>query len=95
MTSSCAVVYTRGSVELFRTYPGLYVPQPLVLRTDALGTDPLTAAKDVLALSKMNWNNAQLDERDPLTLRTTRNVGDILRHLPAGAAASTRYAFYM
>jgi hypothetical protein len=32
------------------------------------GTDLQAAGADVMALSKMNWNNAQLDERDPLTL---------------------------
>ena len=50
--------------------PGLYVPQPLLLRPAGDTTDLLAAGTDVLALSRMNWNNAQLDERDPLTLRT-------------------------
>ncbi|MGX1818059.1 hypothetical protein ACWIGD_30090 [Streptomyces albidoflavus] len=62
--------YTCGSVPYFRTYPGLYVPQPLLIRPATHGTDLLTAGAEILALTKMNWNNAQLDERDPLTLRT-------------------------
>ena len=49
----------------------------------------------MLALSKMNWNNAQLDERDPLTLRTAHRVGAILRHVPPDAQIATRYAYYM
>ena len=95
LDATTALLYTRGSIELFRTYPGMYVPQPLLVRTDALGTSPLNAARDILSLSKMNWNNAQLDERDPLTLRTARNVGDILRHVPPGTPTATRYAYYM
>jgi hypothetical protein len=43
----------------------------------------------------MNWNNAQLDERDPLTLRTANRVGAILRHVPPDAQIATRYAYYM
>lgn len=43
----------------------------------------------------MNWNNAQLDERDPLTLRTAHSVGAILRPVPPDAQISTRYAYYM
>jgi hypothetical protein len=43
----------------------------------------------------MNWNNAQLDERDPLTLRTAYRVGAILKHVPEGARIATRYAYYM
>lgn len=61
------LLYTRGSIPYFRTYPGMYVPQPLLLRPAGIGTDLQAAGADVMALSKMNWNNAQLDERDPLT----------------------------
>ncbi|MEU0337708.1 hypothetical protein ABZ092_01570 [Streptomyces bobili] len=79
----------------FRTYPGLYVPQPLLIRPATHGTDLLTAGAEILALTKMNWNNAQLDERAPLTLRTTYRVGSILKHVPLKARIATRYAYYM
>lgn len=89
------VLYTRGSVPYFRTYPGMYVPWPLLVRPASRGTDLLAAGTDILALSKMNWNNAQLDERDPLTLRTAYRVGAILKHVPTDARIATRYAYYM
>ena len=43
----------------------------------------------------MNWNNAQLDEREPLTLRTARRVGGILKHVSTDEPFATRYAYYM
>jgi hypothetical protein len=89
------LLYTRGSIPYFRTYPGMYVPQPLLIRPATATTDLQAAATDVLALSKMNWNNAQLDERDPLTLRTAHRVGAILKHVPQDAQIATRYAYYM
>jgi hypothetical protein len=89
------LLYTRRSIPYFRTYPGMYVPQPLLVRPAGTTTDLDAAAIDVLALSKMNWNNAQLDERDPLTLRTAHRVGAILKHVPVDAQIATRYAFYM
>jgi len=89
------VLYTRGSIELFRTYPGMYVPQPLLVRSVSGDVDLRRAAIEILGLSKMNWNNAQLDERDPLTIRTARRVGDILRHVPDSEPPATRYAKYM
>ena len=89
------LLYTRGSIPYFRTYPGMYVPQPLLLRPAGDGTDLQGAGADVMALSKMNWNNAQLDEREPLTLRTAHRVGAILRHVPPDAQIATRYAYYM
>ncbi len=43
------VVYTRGSVEFFRTYPGMYVPRPLLLCChevgQSLGLDWLAGAE--------------------------------------------------
>jgi hypothetical protein len=88
------LVYTRGSIPFFRTYPGLYVPSPILLRS--LGdVDLVNAAVEVLGLSKMNWNNAQLDEREPLTLRTARRVGSILKHVASDQPFATRYAYYM
>ncbi|HTT92286.1 MAG TPA: hypothetical protein VMF65_22220, partial [Acidimicrobiales bacterium] len=37
----------------------------------------------------MNWNNVQLDERAPLTIRTCPTVGDILRHVPDSERPAT------
>jgi hypothetical protein len=45
----------------------MYVPQPLLVRPATNAANLTAAATDVLALSKMNWNNAQLDERDSAT----------------------------
>ncbi len=95
MDERSLLLYTRGSVPYFRTYPGLYVPQPLLIRPASQNTDLQLAATDILGLSKMNWNNAQLDERDPLTLRTSYRVGSILKHVPSTAEIATRYAYYM
>ncbi len=90
------LLYTQGSIPYFRTYPGLYVPQPSRSSTAATnGTDLRKAAIDVPAMSKMNWNDAQLDECDPLTLRTAHRVGVILKHIPPDAQIATRYAYYM
>ena len=88
------LLYTRGSIPFFRTYPGLYIPSPILLRSQG-GIDMEKAATEVLALSKMNWNNAQLDEREPLTVRTARRVGLILKHVGSDEPFATRYAYYM
>lgn len=89
------LLYTRGSVEFFRTYPGLYVPRPLLLHAEDKGIDLQAAALEILGLSKMNWNNAQLDERDPLTLRTADSVGRILKYVSVDQEIATRYGFFM
>jgi hypothetical protein len=50
-----AILYTRGSVDFFRTYPGQYVPRPLwlrIARRDSPSIDQLLT--ESLTLTKMN-----------------------------------------
>lgn len=89
------ILYTRGSVPFYRTYPGMYVPSALAFRPVVSESSPETFATEILALSKMNWNQTQLDSREPITLRTADRVGEILRHVGPTERPQGRYAFYM
>lgn len=91
-----SLLYTRGSVDFFATYPGLYVPNPLMMkahRRDRTEWDMLL--RETLALTKMNWNNTQFDGALPITMRAARQVGEILRHVAEGQVPDPRYRFYM
>jgi len=90
-----ALLYTRGSVEFFRTYPGMYVPRPLMLRCQALGQPLQHIAEETLALTKMNWNNTQFDNALPITIAAARNVGEVLKYVGEGQEIAPRYSFYM
>ena len=89
------VLYTRGSVPFYGTYPGMYIPTPLPFRMVETESSPEHLAQELLALTKMNWNQTQLDGRQPITLRTADRVGQILRHLSPQDRPQGRYAFYM
>ena len=95
VTDERHILYTRGSVPFYKPYPGMYVPTPLGFRTVETQTSPEKLAEEILSLTKMNWNQTQLDARKPITLRTADTVGDILRHLAPGERPAARYAFYM
>lgn len=89
------VLYTYGSVPFYRTYPGHYIPVPLAFRTVSTESSPEQIGDELLALTKMNWNQTQMNTRKPITLETTRKVGDVLRRLPRDVQPQGRYAFYM
>jgi hypothetical protein len=89
------VLYTRGSVPYYATYPGMYIPTPLAFEVVASDRSPRELADEVLALTKMNWNQTQFDGRLPITLRTARAVGRILKYVPEGGHVAVRYANYM
>ena len=90
-----AVLFTRGSVPYYRTYPGLRVPNPLMLRPHRHDTPLCDIARDVLALSKMNWNTTQFDGALPIPIRAAKQVGRVLKHVPIGQHESSEYSKYM
>jgi hypothetical protein len=89
------VLYTRGSIPFYEMYPGLYVPR--ALQIDAAQTEESlkAIAQEILALTKMNWNNTQFDSALPITVRAARQVGDILKYAGDLENIQSKYAFYM
>ncbi len=51
--------------------------------------------KEVLGLTKMNWNNTQLDNKYPITIGCARRVGEIMKYLGENEQPKESYAFYM
>jgi hypothetical protein len=90
------ILYTRGSVPFYETYPGKYVPRSLELRCVDVQQDPNLLCKEILSLTKMNWNNTEFDGLWPITIKGSRQVGDILKYLPPDVEKiEPRYSFYM
>ena len=55
-----------------------------------------TLATEMLALSKLNWNNTQFDGGEPITVRTARQVGDIPKRVPGDSDVPQRgFRYYM
>jgi hypothetical protein len=76
------------------SYPGLYVPNPLVLHARRRDT-PDILLRETLAPTKMNWNGTQFDGALPITLKAARQIGDILKYVPDSTTPDPRYRFYM
>jgi hypothetical protein len=89
------LLYTRGSVPYYGTYPGLRVPRPLLLVPHENNDSAiLTLAKDVLALTKVNWNTTQFDQKLPAPIKAAREVGRILKHIEYGTTVSPDFRKY-
>jgi len=89
------VLYTKGSVDFFSTYPGMYIPNPLEIRCFQIEQTPRYLAQEIMGLSKMNWNKTQFDGSDPITLWASRKVGSVLRYLEEHSVVQPRYSYYM
>ncbi|MBL1214689.1 MAG: hypothetical protein HND52_15140 [Ignavibacteriae bacterium] len=89
------LLYTRGSMEYYRTYPGMYIPAPLLINIVKSASSHRTISNEILGLTKMNWNNAQIDGKYPITIGCSRKVGEIMKYLNETDKPKTKYAYYM
>lgn len=89
------ILYTKGSVDFFSTYPGMYIPSPIQIRYFQIEQTPRYLAQEIMGLSKMNWNKTQFDGSDPITLWASRQVGNVLRYLEGNNVVQPRYSYYM
>ncbi len=89
------LLYTRGYVPLLRVYPGARVPRPLEVTFDEVSTPRSDLCREILGLTRLNWNSADFAGMQPITLQFSREVGKILREVPPGQTPETRYLFYM
>lgn len=88
-------LYTRGFVDYFDTYPGKYIPNPIEVRLFSYDEDPIKICREILSLTKMNWNNSQFDRKFPITIECSRKVGEIIKYLGKEVNPQIKYSFYM
>lgn len=89
------LLYTQGYVPYLRTYPGMRSPQPQEI-LELFGTSPAdTVMREILALTKLNWNSADFSCDEPITLAFSRRVGEILAELKPNVNPQKEYKFYM
>lgn len=89
-------LYTTGYVAELKQFHSVHVPSPLEI-ADHVGYDSPreTLLREILILTKMNWNSSRLGGLWPITLRFSRMVGDIMREIPADREPLTNFKFYM
>jgi hypothetical protein len=88
-------LYTRGSVDFYMAYPGMYVPKSLEIHAAQVDQSPRKLAEEVLSLTKMNWNNTQFDNSLPITIKAARQVGGILKYALDLPKVASSYSYYM
>lgn len=89
------LIYLRGSVVHFASYPGMYVPRPMEFARIRGETTVGALAQEMTELSKLNSNNTQFDGGEPISVHAARRVGDILKRVPDGAPFQARFGFFM
>ncbi len=86
-------LYTTGYIPHLGRYPHGHVPSPLQLADHVGDTARAQLWKEILILTKMNWNSANMAALFPITLRFAQSVGDILREVQG--EPERKYKYYM
>jgi hypothetical protein len=95
LTPTNALLYSRGYVPFLRTYPGMRVPRPLEI-VEHFGSAPMRQiCREILALTKMDWNSAAFAGKAPITTDFAEDIGDILAEVPPTATPRPSYRYYM
>ncbi|MGH2375995.1 MAG: argonaute/piwi family protein [bacterium] len=90
-----ALLYTRGYVPFLEIYPGMRVPRPIEI-TEHYGSSAIgDLCREVLALTKMDWNSAAFAGKAPITTDFAEDVGHILSELGPNEVPRPHYRFYM
>jgi hypothetical protein len=87
-------LFTSGFVPWWNEYPGPHIPAPIQLGA-AGETDIRQRAIEILALSKMNWNNTEGLSRFPITISFAKKVGQLMSELSENQTPNPSYRFYM
>lgn len=77
-TERHGLLFTSGFKPRIATYDGWEIPVPLAITVQHGDADIVQVAKDILGLTKLNYNSCQLGESQPITVKYSDKVGEIL-----------------
>lgn len=87
------LLFTNGFKPRIGTYDGFEVPVPLAITIQHGDGDLVQVARDVLGLTKLNYNSCQLGEGQPITVKYSDRVGEILLANPGLAPDKWKHNF--
>lgn len=75
-------LFTTGFKPRIGAYDGWEIPVPLLIHVQHGEADLVQVAKDILGLTKLNYNACQLGESEPITVKNSDKIGEILLSNP-------------
>ena len=89
-------IFTLGYIPQLKTFPKPGIPIPLRIQAGNLDSPERKMCKEILSLTRLNWNNADFCDQMPITLLASDRIGDILSEARARKIeTSNEYRYYM
>lgn len=90
-----AFLWTAGYVPRLDTYLGPETPNPVLVRRQRGNCSFETILRDVMALTKINFNSCLHNDRLPVTIRFADAVGEIMLAAPQTGEPRLPFKFYI
>ena len=90
-----AYLWSSGFKKDLLTYDGSEVPVPLTIRIQFGEADIRQVCKDIFALTKLNYNACKVGDSDPVTVKFSDDVGEILTSNPHLKERKPQFRFYI
>ena len=95
VTDRRGFLWASGFKPRLRTYNGPDVPIPLVIDIQHGSAELETVARDIFALTKLNYNACKLGEDQPVTVKFSDAVGEILIANQAASVKHPNFKYYI
>lgn len=78
LTKNSALLWTKGFIPRVKTQMGLEVPSPISIKIVRGNEDIRVVCRDILSLTKLNYNACVFGDGVPVTLKFADSIGEIL-----------------
>ncbi|MBI2816310.1 MAG: hypothetical protein HYX72_05190 [Acidobacteria bacterium] len=95
LSEKTAYLFASGVVPRLGTYPGVEAPVPLRIDLQHGDADIVQVARDIFALTKLNYNACKIGNSEPVTVGFSDAVGEILVSNPTVKERSPKFKFYI
>ena len=89
-------IFTLGYIPQLKTFPKPGIPVPIRVLVANLDSPERKMCKEILSLTRMNWNNADFCDQMPITISASKRIGSILSEARArNMDISSEFRYYM
>ncbi|MFB6144366.1 MAG: hypothetical protein ABEJ98_03575 [Candidatus Nanohaloarchaea archaeon] len=90
-----ALLYTTGRKPLYDVYDGHAIPSPLLVRRDEGDSSMREICREIIQLTKVNYNNARFSQRLPFTLQFAKAAKKVFKEMDPSKEPKAKYRYYM
>jgi hypothetical protein len=95
LSEKYGLLYTTGYIPYFESFPGVHIPHGVEVSIYSGDSTIKKVCDEIMALTKLNFNNCSYYDSLPITIRFAQRVGEIIQYMKDGASPPNKYYYYM